>query len=55
MDKESFMSRLTPSVVMMLRARKAAGASLSELAREYRVHPSTISRAIRRKTWRRVN
>lgn len=44
-------AKLTPDDVREIRARKAAGATLSEIAVEYHTSPAYISSIVRRKRW----
>ena len=45
-------ARLTEGDVRVIRVRAATGEKQKGLAREYGVHRTTISRVVRRKTWR---
>lgn len=47
-------SKLTPESVREMRLEYAEGTTLAELSRKYKVDRMTITSAIRRKTWKRV-
>lgn len=49
-----YCAKLTEQDVHAIRAARAAGATLSELAARYPVRETTIARAISRKTWKHV-
>lgn len=44
--------KLTKDQVQLIKAALQKGVAVKDLAQEYKVHPSTISRIKRNKTWR---
>jgi len=48
-------AKLTSDQVRTIRSDYGYGYSQAELARRYWVHPSTISRIVRYKTWKEKN
>ena len=48
-------AKLTADVVRSIRAAYAAGTTSSQLAREHRVHPSTVMQVVNRLTWKHLD
>lgn len=48
------LSKLTDAAVFEVRARASAGEAHTSIAKEFGVHPSTISAVVRRETWRHL-